>query len=137
MRENISIRAAKEASTILVTTVDLRGTTISRLNDNHRQQPASRSPKERLAFANSDAVYRQLRSDGLGDTFRCEISSWDRRGNLRVLKIRNDTILRRSVNLKLGAVFVGQGHFTLKPILLSTPMRCARAPGSDRGGGFH
>jgi hypothetical protein len=67
------------------------------------------------AFANADPVYRELRGDGLGDTFRCDdvTLTWDvatfhfEKGTLTFLSPVNGSVT--------GAVFIGEGHFTLKP----------------------
>ena len=61
-----SIRAAKEGFDDLVTTVDLHGTTDLALKLTITAQQTSVTVTEKsAAFANSDAVYRQLRSDGV------------------------------------------------------------------------
>jgi hypothetical protein len=68
------------------------------------------------AFANSDPVYRQLRDAGLGDTFRCD--NFTLAMDVGTFEFTTGTIsLLRPLNgLQTGAVFVGQGHFSLKPI---------------------
>ncbi|PYV49925.1 MAG: hypothetical protein DMG92_09460 [Acidobacteria bacterium] len=67
-------------------------------------------------FANSDAVYRKLRKIGLGAafsvegfTFKCDVATFEmKRGTLTLLEPVNGIVT--------GAVFVGAGHFTLKPV---------------------
>jgi hypothetical protein len=68
-----SLRVAKEGFDDLVTTVDLHGTAELPLKLTIATQQTSVTVNEKsTAFANSDAAYRQLRNDGLGDTFLCE-----------------------------------------------------------------
>jgi hypothetical protein len=68
-----TVRASKEGFDELVTTVELQGTTEVSLKLAITAQQTSVTVNEKsLAFANSDSVYRQLRDEGLGDTFRCE-----------------------------------------------------------------
>jgi hypothetical protein len=68
-----------------------------------------------LAFANSDLVYRQLRDIGLGQTFRldnftlnCDVATFQfQKGTLTFLSPVNGIVT--------GAIFIGEGHFKLKP----------------------
>jgi hypothetical protein len=70
-----------------------------------------------VAFANSDPVYRQLRSIGLGQTFRLDnfTLTWDaatfqfQKGSL--------TLLSPVDGVVTGAIFIGEGHFNLKPVI--------------------
>src|SRR6202043_1971651 len=68
------------------------------------------------AFANSDALYVQLRNNGLGDTFRCENFTFPMDLGTFELKSGTLTLLGTVNKLYTGAIFVGRGHFTLKPI---------------------
>src|SRR5438093_1183370 len=68
-----SVRVAKEGFDELLTTVDLHGTADLPPSLTITPQQTSATVNEKSsAFANSDPVYRQLRNNGLGDTFRCE-----------------------------------------------------------------
>jgi hypothetical protein len=69
------------------------------------------------AFANSDAVYRQLRDVGLGDTFRCENFTLPMDVGTFEFKTGTITFLRPINGLETGALFVGRGHFSLKPVV--------------------
>jgi hypothetical protein len=68
------------------------------------------------AFANSDPLYRQLRDIGLGETFRCDNFTLPVDVGTFEFKAGTVTLLRPLNGLQTGAVFVGQGHFSLKPI---------------------
>ncbi|MFZ3339815.1 MAG: carboxypeptidase regulatory-like domain-containing protein [Terriglobales bacterium] len=66
--------------------------------------------------ANSDAVYRQLRDIGAGETYRIDNFTlpWDAatfqftKGTLTFLKPVDGVVT--------GAIFIGEGHFNLKPV---------------------
>ena len=112
-----SVRVAKEGFDDLVTTVDLKGTadlpiklTIS------AQQTRINVSEKSTGFANSDAAYRQLRDAGLGESYRCENFTLTMDVGTFQLKTGTITFLALVNKYQTGAVFVGQGHFTLKPI---------------------
>ena len=68
-----SVRVTKEGFEEIVTAVDLHGTTDLQLGLTiATQQTSIKVTEKSMAFANSDAVYRQLRDLGLGNTYRCE-----------------------------------------------------------------
>lgn len=67
------VRVNKEGFEEVVTTVDLHGTADLPLKLTIAEQQVQINVTEKsLAFANSDAFYRQLRGIGLGATFPCE-----------------------------------------------------------------
>jgi hypothetical protein len=112
-----SIRVAKEGFDDLVSTVDLHGTADLALKLVITAQQTSVTVNEKsTAFANSDALYRQLRNEGLGDTFRCENFTIPIDVGTFELKSGTLTLLAPVNKLETGAVFVGQGHFSLKPL---------------------
>ena len=84
-----------------------------------------------LAFANSDPVYRQLRSLGLGATFRfdnftmiCDVATFQfQKGTL--------TFLSPVDGVVTGAIFIGEGHFNLKPVTPIDAHELSRRTGAD------
>jgi len=82
-----------------------------------RQQETVSVTGKSLGFANSDPVYRQLRGLGLGETFRldnftlpCDAATFEfQKGTL--------TFLSPVDGVVTGAIFIGEGHFNLKPVL--------------------
>jgi hypothetical protein len=84
-----------------------------------------------LAFANSDPLYRQLRALGLGETFRFDNFTllWDvatfqfQKGTLTFLSPVNGIVT--------GAIFVGEGHFDLKPVTPLDARELSRRTGGD------
>lgn len=112
-----TIRVAKEGFDELAVPVDLKGTAELSLKLTITAQQTSVTVSEKsLAFANSDSVYRQLRTQGLGDTYRCENITLPIDVGTFELKSGTITFLAPINKLETGAVFVGQGHFTLKPL---------------------
>src|SRR5450432_1628354 len=112
-----SIRVSKEGFDDLTTAVDLNGTaevpfslTIT------AQQTSVTVTGKSLALANSSAAYRQLRDVGLGDTFHCDNFTLAMDVATFQLKSGTITLLQPINGSQTGAIFVGQGHFTLKPL---------------------
>lgn len=83
-----------------------------------------------LAFANSDSVYRQLRDVDLGASYRCENFKFTMDVGTFELKSGTLTFLNPVNQLITGAVFVGEGHFTLKPVSHSDELEITRRAGS-------
>ena len=67
-------------------------------------------------FANSDALYRKLRNVGLGPAFRVEGFTFKCDAATFELKQGTLTFVEPVNGFVTGAVFVGTGHFTLKPV---------------------
>jgi hypothetical protein len=111
-----SVRVARDGFEPLVKTVDLQGSAQLQLTLTIAKPSVSISVAGKsVAFANSDPVYRQLRDIGLGQTFRFDnyTLSWDaatfqfQKGTL--------TFLSPVSGVSTGAIFIGEGHFSLKP----------------------
>src|SRR6266850_2487163 len=112
-----TIRVSKEGFDDLVTAVDLHGPADLPLRLTIATQQTSVTVNEKsTAFANSDAAYRQLRNDGLGDTFPCENFTFPMDVGTFELKSGTITFLAPVNKFQTGAVFFGPGHFTLKPL---------------------
>jgi len=105
-----SLRVAKEGFDDLVTTVELHGTADVPLNLSITAQPNQRHrQRKELGVRNSDAVYRQLRNVGLGDTLRCKNFTLPMDVGTFEFEIGNLTLLGLVNKFETGAVFVGQG----------------------------
>ena len=126
-----SIRVAKDGFDDLVTTVDLHGTADLPLSLTITTQQTRVIVNEKsTAFANSDPAYRQLRDDGLGDTFRCENFALPMDVGTFELKSGTITLLGLVSKFETGAVFIGRGHFTLKPLATLDTSEMVRRTGS-------
>jgi len=112
-----SVRVAKTGFDELVIPVDLRGVADLPLNLTiAAQQTRVTVTEKNTAFANSDVVYRRLREVSLADTFLCENFTLTMDVGTFQLKSGTITLLSPVNGLMTGAIFVGHGHFTLKPI---------------------
>ena len=111
-----SVRVVKDGFDELVKTVELEGTAELALNLTIAEQQSSVNVSEKnSAFANSDAGYRQLRDMGLGDTYRLENFTLNMDAGTFQFKSGTITFLALVDRFETGAIFVGQGHFTLQP----------------------
>ena len=112
-----SVRVTKDGFDDLVKAVDLSGAVDLSLSLTiAAQQTRVNVTEKSTAFANSDAVYHQLRDIAMGDTFRCENFTLTMDVGSFQLKSGTITLLALVYKVETGAIFVGQGHFSLKPI---------------------
>jgi hypothetical protein len=112
-----SVRTTKDGFEPLVNAVDLHGTSELQVSLTIAQQRASVTVTEKSsAFGNSDPLYKQLRNIGLGDTFRVENFTLNVDVGSFQLKTGTITFLAQVDGVETGAVFVGEGHFTLRPV---------------------
>jgi hypothetical protein len=126
-----SVRVAKEGFDDLVTTVDLKGAAELPLSLTIAAQRTQVNVTEKsTGFANSDAAYRQLRDATLGETFRCENFTLAVDVGTFQLKSGTITLLVPINKYETGAIFVGQGHFTLKPVAAADTREMIRRIGS-------
>ena len=84
-----------------------------------------------LAFANSDAFYRRLRDIGYGSTYRCDDFTLPMDVGTFVFKSGTMTFLAPIDGYQTGAIFVGHGHFTLKPVMRVDVQEMVRRSGSE------
>jgi len=125
-----SIRVVKVGFEDLVTPVDLHGRAELQLalTIAPQQINVSVSGKGR-EFANSDPLYRQLRDIGLGDTHRCENFTMNLDVGSFTFNSGTMTLLSAVNRFITGAVFIGKGHFTLKPVLMLDRRELSRRAG--------
>ena len=113
-----SVRVAKAGFEELITPVDLHDVANLDLSLTIAVQQTSVHVTEKsTGFGNSDPVYRQLREAGLGDTYRCEKFTLSLDVGTFELNSGTITLLNAVNNFQTGAIFVGQGHFTLQPLI--------------------
>jgi hypothetical protein len=126
-----SVRVSKAGFDDLVITVDLSGNADLPLSLTIAAQQTSVTVTEKsTGFANSDPVYLQLRNVGLGETYRCEDFTLSMDVGTFRFKSGTITLLALINKFETGAIFVGQGHFTLKPIDPINTRELARRTGS-------
>jgi hypothetical protein len=127
-----TVRVTRDGFEPLVQAVNLQGSLQLQLTLNVAKLKVSVSVAGKsLAFANADPLYRQLRDVGLGQTFRCDnfTVTWDvgtfqfKHGTFTVLSPVNGVIT--------GAIFIGEGHFNLKPVTGLDVHELSRRTGAD------
>jgi hypothetical protein len=112
------VRVSKEGFDEITTSVDLHGSAELPLSLTIATKETSVTVTENgTTFANSDPIYRQLRDLGLGETFRCENLKLTQDVGTFELKSGTITFLGLVNNYETGAIFIGQGRFTLKPVV--------------------
>lgn len=96
-----------------------------------RQQTKVEVPGQALAYANSDPVYRELRSVGLGETFRFDNFKFS--VDVGDFQFEKGTLtwLRPVQGIVTGAVFVGEGHFHLRAVTNLDAHEISRRTGSE------
>ncbi|MGC1450692.1 MAG: M1 family aminopeptidase [Candidatus Sulfotelmatobacter sp.] len=126
-----SVRVTRDGFEPLVKTVDFEESVQLQLTLAIAQQQVTVSVAGKsLAFANSDPVYRQLRDVGPGQTFRidnftltCDAATFGfRHGTLTMLNPVNGVVT--------GAIFIGEGHFNLKPVTVLDARELSRRTGA-------
>lgn len=128
-----SLRVTREGFEPLSKTVELRGDMQLELKLAIAQQRVEITvPGKNLAFANSDPLYRKLRDIGLGKTFRLDNFTLQldtatfqfQKGTLTVLSPVNGDVT--------GAIYSGEGHFSLKPITVLDANELKRRTGAGQ-----
>ena len=115
-----SIVVEKEGFEDNVTEVELHGTAVLTIKLTIAAQQTRITVSEKsTAYVNSDTAYRQLRDDGLGDTFRCcKISCFPWTWKLRVQKGTINFPGPGNKSRRSGSW--AKGHSQLKPFGLLT-----------------
>lgn len=114
---NYVVRVTRDGFEPLEQSVDLREPAELQLTlAIARQQTNLVVPGQALAFANSDPVYRKLRDVGFGDTF--EVENFNLTYDAATFRFQKGTLtwLSSVEGMVTGAIFVGEGHFTLKAV---------------------
>jgi hypothetical protein len=126
-----TVRVAKDGFDDIVTSVDLHGVADLPLSLTISTQQTRVSVTEKnTAFANSDPIYRQLRDIGLDKTYRCDNFTLTMDVGTFELKSGTITLLSLVDNVETGAIFVGHGHFTLKPVVAIDAREMIRRAGN-------
>jgi hypothetical protein len=111
-----SLRVTKDGFGPLVKSVELHGPVVLQLTLNVGPIRENVSvPGRSGAFANSDPVYRQLRAIGLGQSFRFD--NFTLAVDVATFRFQKGTLtfLNPVNGIVTGAIFIGEGHFNLKP----------------------
>ena len=115
---NYSLRVTHAGFEPLVKSVDLRGTAVElelRLTV-AGEKVAISVPAKHMEFANSDPFYIQLRDVGLGQTYRLDNFTVQVDAGSFKFDKGTLTVLKPVHGIVTGMIFVGEGHFHLKPV---------------------
>ena len=126
-----SLNVTREGFEPLKKTVNLHGAVELELTLGVAKQheEVSVSGKGR-AYANSDPVYRQLRGIGLGQTFRFDNFKVELDTATFQFQTGTLTLLPPVNGIVTGAIFIGEGHFNLKPITVLAAAELKRRAGA-------
>jgi hypothetical protein len=127
-----SVRVGKDGFEELVTPVDLHGTANLDLTLTLATQQTSINVTGKSAvLGNSDPLYRQLRDGILATTHHCENFKLTLDVGTFELKSGTLTLFTGVNNFQTGVVFVGQGHFRLKPLIRVDKQEMIRRSGGS------
>ena len=128
-----SVRVGKDGFEELVRPVDLHGAENLDLTLTVATQQTSINVTGKSAvLGNSDPLYRQLRDGTLASTYHCENFKLTLDVGTFELQSGTLTLLTAVNNFQTGVVFIGQGHFTLKPLLRVDKQEMIRRSGGSQ-----
>jgi carboxypeptidase family protein/peptidase M1-like protein len=113
-----SVRVTRDGFQPEVKTVNLQGpVTLDIKLAIAQQQESVNVSGTGLEFANTDPLYRKLRDVGFGQTYRVE--NFTLTADVATFQFDKGTftILGPVNGIETGAIFIGDGHFNLKPVL--------------------
>jgi hypothetical protein len=126
-----SVRVAKEGFEEFITPVDLHGASDLSVSLKIAEQQTQVTVTDKsMAFANSDPVYRQLRDAPLGNSYHCENFTLTLDVGTFEFKSGTFTLFNPVYNFETGLIFIGTGHFSLKPFLAIDKQEMVRRSGS-------
>jgi len=126
-----SLRVEREGFEALTKTVELKGAVQLQLTLAIAEaQVTINVVGKNLAFVNSDPLYRQLRGIGLGQTYR--FTNYTLTADVGTFRFENGTLTEINPvdGVESGAIFIGEGHFSLKPLLRVDAREIERRTGS-------
>jgi hypothetical protein len=126
-----SLKVTRDGFETLTKNVDLKGAAELQLRLAIAQQQVSVSVTgKNIAFANSDPLYRQLRGVGLGRTY--QVNNFTLTSDVATFQFQRGTltVLNPVNEVETGAIFIGEGHFNLKPVLAVDARELERRTGS-------
>lgn len=109
------VRVAQSGFETLEQKIDLTKATEFQLAMAIEVKPTNITVTTPTGFANADPLYRQLRGVGLGESYAVEDLSLTPDVETFQMKKGTLTFLAPVDGMVTGAIFVGEGHFTLKP----------------------
>ncbi len=126
-----SMRTTRDGFEPLAKTVEVHGAMTLELKLAIAQQHVEITvPGKSLTYANSDPVYRKLRAIGLGETFQFDNVTVPL--DTATLQFQKGTLtfLSPVEGVVTGVIFIGEGHFNLKPVTLLAAQELKRRVGA-------
>lgn len=126
-----SLRITRDGFEPLVKTVELHGAMNLELRLAIAQQREQVTVTGKsLAYANSDPVYKNLRAVGLGETFHLDNFTLPLDAATFQFQKGTITFLSPVNGIVTGAIFIGEGHFNLKPVTVMAAQELKRRIGA-------
>jgi len=127
-----SLRVTKDGFQALTAPAEVRGTLdVSLALSLAEQQTTVTVTAKASAYANSDSFYRQLRDIKLGSSYHCDNFTLPLDVGTFEFKSGTITFLAPVNGQETGAIFLGQGHFRLKPVLAIDTQEMIRRSGQE------
>ena len=127
-----TLRVTRDGFEPLLRTVELSGQAKLQLSlAISREHVQVNVPGKKASYANSDPIYRSLRDVGLGSTFRCDNVNVRLDGTTFQFQQGTLTFLNPVSGIVTGAVFIGEGHFHLKPAMSLDAQELKRRTGAS------
>jgi hypothetical protein len=127
-----TLRVTRDGFESLERTVELKGTMNLQLSlAISRQRVQVNVPGKSLTFANADPTYRSLRDLGLGKTFHFDNVSVPLDTATLQFQKGTMTFLAPVDGIVTGAIFIGEGHLSLKPVTVLDAQELKRRVGSS------
>jgi hypothetical protein len=127
-----TLRVSRDGFESLVRTVELKGGVKLQLSlAIARLRSEVNVPGKSLIYANSDPVYRNLRGAGLGTTFHFDNVTVPLDAATMEFRKGTLTFLSPVNGIVTGAIFIGEGHFNLKPLTALDTQELKRRVGSS------
>jgi hypothetical protein len=127
-----NLRVTKDGFQTLTAPAEVRGTLDVSLTLSIAEQQTTVTVTGRISgYANSDSFYRQLRDIKLGSSYHCDNFTLPLDVGTFEFKSGTITFLAPVNGMETGAIFLGQGHFTLKPVLALDTQEMIRRSGHE------
>ena len=127
------VKVTREGFEPGLTTVELRAGAAAQIEIRlaiAQQKVTISVPSKHMEFANSDSFYRQLRDIGIGESFRFDDFTLHVDAGTFQFQKGILTFLKPVDGLVTGVIFVGEGHFNLKPVTALDALELKRRAGT-------
>lgn len=127
-----SLRISRDGFEVQIQTLDLHAAVELQIQLAIAREKVSISvPGKHMEFANSDPLYRRLRDDSLGESFRFD--NYTLVSDVATFHFLKGTMtfLAPVDGRVTGAIFIGEGHFSLAPFTVLDAQELKRRTGNE------